>query len=561
MTATTTTTTATSTQTYPEHNLLSVRGRGESASDNKRMGDSSLAIVSRQGEPLRFNEGLGQTQFRPASDRASGVVSLLTGGSKNHHAETHAQPPAQSSTTIRVLILIASIPRTPETVCITIKSILDHFLSDATLITPSTNNGNRSTVVVVEPPVILVHRYGPWTCNNSFGSSIGEDIILRKFPPHERVSNTQQTNDYLDLMNDALQLLQQPLQNNNDQQQHPRQPPYLSHVMFLDDDVELCPHFSDIISLIHNVAPQFTLAHLGRGGSGVLVSSFNLARLRDSVLADHSGGKYSALKEDDFQKRERRRRLRPPNKKQRMMMNIDKSFLEWALQAQQGCTIRPTTIQMRHIGLQSRLRPGKTWKDVDQCGQASNNRAWQSLSENHLHTALFSEYCVYPAKCSPYSSIRGENIMQGMDRSDDSSGCRCLPGFTGSDCGIPIQEAAVPSRQYVRRNLNAPIVVLLSAKEADQAVTLGEDFEHQVLADARAHHLVNLYVIGDSSRTQWLADNVYASSLEAHHVLEVGFKNSSRFGELAFPIELITLERLLSPQELWTLKYYEAQDE
>jgi hypothetical protein len=486
--------------------------------------------------PVRVGDGQSAGALHSNEQKEVPSVSLTTVA----HEQLNVAPPATTATTIRVLILIASVPRTPETICTTLQAIFDNYFGSSGSTSDLKNRTTSTVLIIVEPPVVLVHRYGPWTCNYDDNGTTpgaagdhrrGISVIVRDYPPHERVSNAQQTHDYLELMNDGLQLLQQ---------QQQKESVLFSHVLFLDDDVELCPQFSEVVSLIHTVVSShdydLTLAHLGRGGSGVLVSSSNLVHLRDSVLDDRRGRRQHSMK--DLAKGGRPQR----NK------NIDKSFLEWALQVQRGCTIRPTTIQMRHIGLESRLHPGETWEDVDQCGQASNNRAWQSLSESSLHPALFSEYCVYSANCSPYSS-RGVATLQGSNRSDDSV-CQCLPGFTGSDCGIP--NDATSSTQYIRRKLNAPIVVMLSAKSAVE-----EGMQHRVLADAGAHHLVNLYLIGYSARSQWLADNVYVSTSDAHHMLDVELNNSSRFGEMAFPIELIILDKLLPPQELWTLKYYE----
>lgn len=389
----------------------------------------------------------------------------------------------QTSDAHRIVILLVSIPRIPETLCSTLQSVRDYFVD------PNW-----------EPPLVLIHRYGP-------GQSCTHLVdIFRQFPLHDRVTNNQQTLDYLHLMDDALSFQQKVQQ---------------SYVLFLDDDVTLCPGFPQTVSLLQQVAPNFTLAHLGRGGSGVLIPTSSLSRLRDSIQAQHHSF----------------RSKRPKN--------IDKMMLEWGLD--HGCTLRPTTVQMRHIGVSSRLHPGMIWNDIDQCGEPSNNRDWQALSETQFHPRWFTEHCVHSpydhqnTYCSPYSSIPGTN-------------CRCISGYTGQDCGIPMVQS--PLHTYIRRTRKiVPLVTCLFATSPINSEWLQE----QVLADRKAHSLINLYIIGNHSRRGWLSDNIYTTPLEPYTALTIELQNSSRFGVLAFPKELVILNQLLTPQELWTLKYYQVR--
>ena len=376
----------------------------------------------------------------------------------------------------RVLILLVSIPRTPETLCPTLQSIRDHFVG------PHWEHH------------VLVHRYGSGpSCNHLVDT-------FRRFPPHERVTNNQQTLDYLRLMDDALSF----------------QLDTHSHVLFLDDDVTLCPGFSQPLSQLQQIAPNLVMAHLGRGGSGVFIPASSLLLLRDAIQAQHHSF----------------RNKRPKN--------VDKMMLEWGLD--HGCTLRPTTIQMRHIGLSSRLHPSTTWEDVDNCGGPTNNRDWQALSETQFHPQWFTENCLYSPHydCSPYSSIPGTN-------------CHCIPSYTGQDCGIPM--VASTAHSLIQRNRQAsPLVVCLLATSPIHDQLLQE----QVLADRQAHSLINLYIIGNHSQRGWLTDNVYLSPLlEPCTALTMELQNSSRFGTSAFPKELVLLHQLLTPQELWTLKYYQ----
>ena len=379
----------------------------------------------------------------------------------------------------RILVLLVSIPRTPETLCNTLQSIRDHFV-DAHW-----------------EPHVLIHRYGPEpTCTHLVDT-------FRQFPSHERVTNNQQTLDYVGLMDDALSFFQLP-------ETH-------SLVLFLDDDVTLCPGFPQTLSLLQQVAPNFTLAHLGRGGSGVLIPSSSLSLLRDSIQAQHRSFHTKRPK------------------------NVDKIMLEWGLD--HGCTLRPTTIQMRHVGFSSRLHPGTTWEDIDQCGAPTNNRDWQSLSETQFHPQWFTEHCVYAPHyhCSPYSSIPGTN-------------CHCLPNYTGDDCGIPLVPLDGP--RLVRRTRPAPLVACLTATSPMHYQWLQE----QVRKDRQAHSLVNLYIIGNASHNaHWLSDNIYISRLDPHLALKSDLQNSSRFGALAFAKERVLLNQLWTPQELWTMKYYSYQ--
>ena len=161
-----------------------------------------------------------------------------------------ARPRSSFQESIRVLILVASIRRIPETICATIQSVFDNFHSPGPVAagnkSRTATSGNVKVGVGVEPPVLLVHRHGPtWNCEEQdlqHGSDrSGVSLILRQYPPHERVSNFQQIDDYLALMNDGVKLLR-----NNGTEEGKNQSSF-SHVLFLDDDVELCPNFSSIL--------------------------------------------------------------------------------------------------------------------------------------------------------------------------------------------------------------------------------------------------------------------------------------------------------------------------
>jgi hypothetical protein len=337
-------------------------------------------------------------------------------------------------------------------------------------------------------PHVLVHRYGELSCDE--GTLMANpQVTFRQYPRHtRRVSNKQQTEDYLNLMEDASQMLVNEQHNAN-----------FSHVMFLDDDVELCPGFGSIIEKALTTFPSFGMGHLGRGGSGIIISAENIAKLRGSIMSDSSS------------------------------KNVDKSMLEWALRRMRVCTLRPVEIQMRHVGLISTFdRAG--WEDTDKCRAPANNVAWQGLSES-ASADFFGEYCLNPPWCSPHSSV---------------DGCiNCTKGFSGEDCGIPSDDDDDIMTSTHRENV-APIVALLSG-----------DSEEAVVADSKKHNLINLYVIGNKIKTSWLTPNVYTTTREASVSFKEDLKDWARWGTKALPADgTIFVHKLLSPQELWTMKYY-----
>jgi hypothetical protein len=354
----------------------------------------------------------------------------------------------------RVLILISSAPRAPETVCRTIHSVLQNFQAKR-----ATHN-------------ILVHRYGDLSCEKNILAS--PQVTLRQYPRHVFVSNNEQKRDYLKLMEEGTQMVDDSF----------------SHIMFLDDDVELCPGYANIIEKACTAFPTLGLGHFGRGGSGILVPAENLLKLRDSM------------------KRDRKK-------------NVDKSMLDWALRKTRICTIRPVAIQMRHIGLNSSLYRGETWEDVDKCGAPANNFAWQSMSES-ASSDFFSEYCLNNPLCSPFSS-------QDHDRKT------CIDGYSGEDCGIPSD-----GNTCIRQNKVAavPMVALLS----------GDDPKEDVLADSTRHNLINLYVIGNQEETKWLAPNVHTSTRDASVAFHEDLKDTARWGEMAWSRETIFIQKVLQPQ-------------
>jgi hypothetical protein len=272
-----------------------------------------------------------------------------------------------------------------------------------------------------------------------------------------------------------------------------------SHVMFLDDDVELCPGFESILVKARNTFPSFGMGHLGRGGSGIIVPAESLPKLRLNMMSNHNSKK-----------------------------PVDKSMLEWARHLMRVCTIRPVTIQMRHIGLQSAFKKNEKWQDTDRCGAPANNVIWQGMSES-ASSDFFGEYCLNDPRCSPYSSGPKGNCTT------------CINGYKGKDCGIPEN-----LHNYKRRDNIASIVAFLSVTGTEE-----------VLADSKKHTLINLYVIGNLKETGWLAPNVYATIGDAGTAFKEDLKDTARWGHFAFAAETIYVHNLLSPEKLWTMKYYQ----
>lgn len=273
-----------------------------------------------------------------------------------------------------------------------------------------------------------------------------------------------------------------------------------SHAMFLDDDVELCPSFGSVLETALATFPSFGMGHFGRGGSGIIVPAENFLQLRDSLKFESRNS----------------------------IQHVDKFMLEWALRHQRVCTIRPLKIQMLHVGLKSSFhREG--WKDTDRCEAPSNNVAWQGLSES-ASVDFFGEYCINPPWCSPYSSI--DNCLN------------CTDGFSGKDCGIPTNDDG--TRNYKRRKNAAAIVALLSGVS-----------EEDILDDLKKHKLINLYVIGNQRTKGWITENAYSTTKEALVALKEELKDSARWGAMAFSTDdTIFVDKLVSPQDLWTIKYY-----
>jgi len=485
----------------------------------------------------------------------------------------------------RLLILINSVQRAPDTICQTLESIRKVLLE-----LPSSSTSSSS----ISPTTILLHRYGSWTCSfpsSSFNSVTDEERFLfyrKDFPPHERrtISNHQQSLDYYTLIQHGWDLvLGGGRTSGNNGAIRASDVTNFTHALFLDDDIELCDHdiFSQTLSYLMGIQnqeqqrynnhssydyryhphdsnssrnefrnrlfpPTFTLAHLGRGSSGILIPIQHLPYLV-----------YDAILKRD-QKHGRK-------------LNVDKAMLEWALYDQRGCVLRPTTIQMRHVGFYSYLHRGgggspqqqpeqQTWKDVDHCGGPMNNRDWQGLSDTRFHPSFFSENCLRSdddedhdynspgiGRCAPY----GGRWIPGK-----SSYCQCLDNYTGDDCGLSKDLVDV----YVRRHHtpNPPVVMLL--REGNDHLS-SSSLITQVVFDAQSHSLINLYVIGNSSHhQQWLTDCIYTSTMEDPYLaFHIELSNSTRYGRLAFPKELILLDHLLSMEELWLLKYYTLNKE
>jgi hypothetical protein len=424
-------------------------------------------------------------------------------GTKQSNETTLLVPPVDHNgggVMIHVLILISSVARKQETVCTTIRYALENFQGDD----PS-----------VLSPHILVHRYGDFPCNNSTDNNnmlMWNDktsLILEQYPPHAHPNNQQQIIDYLNLMEHGIQLIAAQRQTQTQSQ------PLFSHVMFLDDDVELCPGFGDILVKAARMAfpssssSSFGMGHFGRGGSGMYVPVDTLPKLKTKMMQD-------------------RERFRSDPR------NVDASMMEWGLQrADNTCVLRPVTIQMRHIGFTSSMNIIKEWKDSDRCGAPADNVNWRALSES-ASTDFFGEHCLNPA-CSPFTSIH-------LD--DCSTTTSCKEGYTGQDCGLRASDEA----WFTRRKYVAPIVALLE-----------DGSEDSVLLDSKRHNLINLYVLGNKQESAWLTHNIYISTNNASMAFQEDLKDTPRWGRLAFPRELITIHSLAPPEDLWSMKYYERR--
>jgi hypothetical protein len=132
-----------------------------------------------------------------------------------------------------------------------------------------------------------------------------------------------------------------------------------SHVMFLDDDAELCPGFESVLEKSLDTFPSFGMRHMGRGGSGIIVPAESLPKPRLKMESDQKDNQES------------HNHIKP----------ADTSMLEWARLLMRACTIRPVTIQMGHVGLQASFKNEK-WQDTDQCGAPADNFACQGMSES-----------------------------------------------------------------------------------------------------------------------------------------------------------------------------------
>ena len=423
-------------------------------------------------------------------------------------------PRVENATNISVLILISSVVRKKETVCTTIKGVINNYLRNE-----EDTDGRSSPLLTVSNPHILLHRYGSSpACNVSSTSS----LTLEEYPIHQHASNQQQMIDYLHLIDHAIEFTLSRWNNSSK---------LFTHVMFLDDDVELCAGFSKIIATaLQSFPSRHIVGHFGRGGSGLFLPAHELPKLRQKIKMD-----YSQLKTTP--------------------KNVDTSIMEYGLQNLETCVLRPTAIHMRHIGFESSMNRREQWQDVDKCGQPANNVNWKALSESP-HPIFFGEHCLNPASCSPYTS----SISSSANLIHKYNCSVCKPGYTGQDCGLPLEE----SQRYKPRKIIAPIVALLDADYYPMKE------KNAVVEDSKRHTLVNIYVIGnykhgtvlgtESNITHsgyWLASNVYASTHDATTAFRNDLKYTARWGQLAWPRELLFVNDLLPPEELWLLKYYE----
>ena len=81
--------------------------------------------------------------------------------------------------------------------------------------------------------------------------------------------------------------------------------------------------------------------------------------------------------------------------------------------------------------------------------------------------------------------------------------------------------------------------------------------EEDILDDLKKHKLINLYVIGNQRTKGWITENAYSTTKEALVALKEELKDSARWGAMAFSTDdTIFVDKLVSPQDLWTIKYY-----
>ena len=354
-----------------------------------------------------------------------------------------------------LLIAIPSVTRQSETLCMELKSILSNEIA-----------ANQEDIT------ILVHRRGDIDCDEFQD----ERVVLKRYDPRNSPNNEAQRKDYAELMNDVLKLKDK-----------------VSHVMFLDDDVELCPTLSDTYHeaiAVHD----FGFAHLGRGGSGVVVPIERLEALRQYVSSHRD--------------------------------NVDIAMMHWAMRDARVCSVRSRKLQMRHVGkISSISRFGSPqrhrWADTDSCGGLSYNHNFVGMSET-LNFNFFSEWCHDGRKCSPVGS------------EDHCATCRA--GFEGEDCGI------IVGRSQKRRRLNVAPIVLVSNRPVDKFL----DFVSLYVIGSQS----------ETKWLKWNVYQSTKPARQAFEDL-IGGREREREWRQTFPSAELTVLDVDTPvSEIWHTKYY-----
>ena len=225
-------------------------------------------------------------------------------------------------TSLSIRVGIASIRRSPETLCNTVRSILVNI--------PSAD--------------VFIHRRGPITC-----SEFSDERVTVKYMPTHPPGVLKQVKDFLYLLEDL------------DNTTH-------KHIMLLDDDQEICPHFTRTFRTAQRMH-DFTFGHFGKGSSGVVFSPRLLQNLTNYI------------KTARFQK--------DCAPRQPHCANIDVIMLHWALKYRRSCTVRPQRMAMIHHGRNSSMKK-IMWKDEEQCG--GDNEAFMPLTDTPDHL-FWTQHC------------------------------------------------------------------------------------------------------------------------------------------------------------------------